>query len=508
MEACMFDRNSRPDLLRTLLVFFLALSCCCPDAKAEGAKGLFDKQLKNNGKVENIGLSYSIELKRDGKFYNTDSRFPFQSGDEIRFRVKPNIDGYMYIVLRSGSRSEQTMLFPDVNLKDNNQVKRGNTYLIPQNGQLMFDEHPGLETVELVLSPDRIDLHNSKLARSVVVSPKSNANTVMARCFLDLLDTRQATAATQATETIAGLSSNASTSIVSVDLKRPLSIDLILKHGSGKNASLNESLAQKNENNGLVADKWALVVGISKFKDPKWNLMYPEKDARDFAKFLVQECNFKPDHVKLLVNEEASQRAILGQLGSRWLPNNVEKGDLVLLYYAGHGTSADQDAARKNFLVAYDTDPADAFTSGIELQDLSRMIKRRLKTNRLVLILDACHAGSAEPGAKALPITSFNYEDLLQGSGQLVIASSDKHQTSHDSLHYKNGVFTKHFIDGLRLYPKLQDAFAYTRKQVNNESLRDFHKAQTPVLRDEEWKGIELKLTAPPAQPRPNVPAD
>ncbi|MBI4534349.1 MAG: caspase family protein, partial [Candidatus Melainabacteria bacterium] len=49
-----------------------------------------------------------------------------------------------------------------------------------------------------------------------------------------------------------------------------------------------------------VADKWALVIGISRFKDPSVKLKYASKDAKDFYDYLVSQAHFAPDHVKLL----------------------------------------------------------------------------------------------------------------------------------------------------------------------------------------------------------------
>src|SRR3990167_6667139 len=87
-----------------------------------------------------------------------------------------------------------------------------------------------------------------------------------------------------------------------------------------------------------VADKWALIIGISKFKDPTINLKYPAKDARDLYNFLVSEGNFAPDHVKLLLNEQATRGKILSELGDKWLPRVANPNDLVLIYISSHGS--------------------------------------------------------------------------------------------------------------------------------------------------------------------------
>lgn len=49
--------------------------------------------------------------------------------------------------------------------------------------------------------------------------------------------------------------------------------------------------------NQPVKDKWALIIGVSNFSHPEYNLKYSAKDAVDFRNFLVNECKFSPDHV-------------------------------------------------------------------------------------------------------------------------------------------------------------------------------------------------------------------
>ncbi|MBC8000320.1 MAG: tetratricopeptide repeat protein, partial [Leptolyngbya sp.] len=63
-----------------------------------------------------------------------------------------------------------------------------------------------------------------------------------------------------------------------------------------------------------VKDKWALIVGISKFKNNTLNLKYPSKDAKDFYDYLVADGKFQKDHVKLLLDEQATRGNILSEL--------------------------------------------------------------------------------------------------------------------------------------------------------------------------------------------------
>lgn len=133
----------------------------------DGAKGLFWEQNNNPDKKLNTGVQYWIELQhRDNSRERVSNKHNFKSGDKIRFHVKANIDGYAYVLLKSGSRGEQSVLFPEESMNDSNKVKRGTDYVIPAEGFLAFDENPGVEKLSLIVSRMPIDAQ-SYLAKPV-----------------------------------------------------------------------------------------------------------------------------------------------------------------------------------------------------------------------------------------------------------------------------------------------------------------------------------------------------
>ncbi len=67
--------------------------------------------------------------------------------------------------------------------------------------------------------------------------------------------------------------------------------------------------------NRPVKDKWALIVGISKFADPSINLRFAAKDALDFRDYLIKDANFAPDHVRMLIDSQATREHILEEFG-------------------------------------------------------------------------------------------------------------------------------------------------------------------------------------------------
>jgi tetratricopeptide (TPR) repeat protein len=304
--------------------------------------------------------------------------------------------------------------------------------------------------------------------------------------------------------------------------------------------------------------KWCLAIGISNFQDPSINLKYAAKDAIDFCTFLKTKGNFDPDHVKLLVDKDATRQNIYDELGDKWLGARAGAMDLVIIYVSSHGSHSMEEAEGANFLVAYDTKKTALLSTGIPMQWLLQIIKEQVHSQRILLVLDVCHSGSAaivpsankakagaSPNAadaaskgltrdviapkgsvseNSLPNiftrdTSKNKGSVQESSlpnvftrvnlvdsakipiseGQAVLCSSGADQVSWESKEYQNSVFTHRLIDGLQINgadTKLSDAFKFMHDRVEEEVLRDRGEVQTPVLRETWTQGDVCPLGA------------
>ena len=254
-----------------------------------------------------------------------------------------------------------------------------------------------------------------------------------------------------------------------------------------------------------ISDKWALVIGISKFKDSSINLKFPAKDANDVYDYLIKEGRFAKDHVKLLTNENATRERILDELGDKWLPRVAMPDDLVMIYISTHGSPSDADVGGVNYLIAYDTDKDRLYSTGIAMQDLCRIIKARVHSDRTLILLDACHSGATTPDGKGLHRSAnVDADSVAVGTGQLVICSSDPSQTSWEAREVPNSVFTRRLLEGFKLRGKdttLGETFGYLQKKVQEDVLRDRGQMQTPILKS-KWEGKDLIVGASPAEPR------
>ena len=104
-------------------------------------------------------LAYWIELKRDGKTFRCNNKMAFRSGDEIRFHVSSGVDGYAYIMMQQGSSGDRALLFPENKTGLNNQLKADADCAIPTRTFLKFDDHPGVEKINVVFSRRPVDVN-------------------------------------------------------------------------------------------------------------------------------------------------------------------------------------------------------------------------------------------------------------------------------------------------------------------------------------------------------------
>jgi uncharacterized caspase-like protein len=261
--------------------------------------------------------------------------------------------------------------------------------------------------------------------------------------------------------------------------------------------------------NKPIRDKWALVVGIGNFADPTINkLKFASKDALDFKNYLIQKANFAPDHVRTLIDSEATRERMLDEFGDAWLPRVAGADDLVVIFVSTHGSPADLDVGSVNYLVAYDTDPKKLFSRGIPMQELCRLIKSRVCCDRVLIVLDTCFSGNTAPTSKSLIRTgNISANEVALGTGQLVICSSSTNQRSWESNKYQNGIFTKQLIEALSCrgpQTTLGQAFEALKDQVADEARREHGVDQTPCMNG-KWSGNELILSVPPANPKPGL---
>ena len=211
-----------------------------------------------------------------------------------------------------------------------------------------------------------------------------------------------------------------------------------------------------------VADRWAVVIGVSEHKHPDAkrlpNLKYAHRDAEELAKFLRSPAGgrFAADHVRVLTNKQATGRGIREAL-FEFLKRSV-KEDLVVVFFSGHGLP-DPDKPSNLYLMAHDSDPSKIASTGVPMWDIETALKRTIAAERVVVLVDACHSAGATEGVggvKGVRIgDQFNkyFEQLAQAKpGRVIFTSSEGYEVSRESRKWGggHGVFTWALLEALK----------------------------------------------------------
>ena len=212
-----------------------------------------------------------------------------------------------------------------------------------------------------------------------------------------------------------------------------------------------------------ISQHWAVIVGVSNYHDSRIpSLRYAAADAQSFYNWLTSPDGgrYPPSRIKLLVNEQATGSNIKEALFV-WLKQAIEE-DMVIIFFAGHGSPDSPDSPENLFLLPYDARYDSIATTGFPMWDIETALKRFIKARKVVVIADACHAGGVGQGfdvarranraIKRNPISSGLQNLSMIGAGVAVITASDDRQFSQEGEKWGggHGVFTHFLLKGLK----------------------------------------------------------
>jgi hypothetical protein len=91
-----------------------------------------------------------------------------------------------------------------------------------------------------------------------------------------------------------------------------------------------------------------LTIGINKYQSTHiTELLGAVADADDVRDFLLKELGVPSSQIRNLRGSEATRTAIISEIEALSLNNKINKGDPILIYYAGHGSSADTPKSKR-----------------------------------------------------------------------------------------------------------------------------------------------------------------
>ncbi len=268
---------------------------------------------------------------------------------------------------------------------------------------------------------------------------------------------------------------------------------------------------------GPVAQKWALVVGISRFTDAKIpRLNFTTADANAFAAELTDANigRFPASHVRVLTDEQATTKNI--KEGLNWIARHAGTNDLVVIYVATHGTPRTMDTAGgANYLVTYDTevysggsfDEDAMFATAYPMVELADSVASRMKALRTAIILDTCYSGGAGNGDASGALATKGPSDKMlermsQGTGRIVLSASQVNEESLESPALRHGYFTYFLLQALKNgngTTPLSQVYGWVAQQVTARVSAD-GSHQHPVM-SRSSADADFALGVPGAEP-------
>jgi hypothetical protein len=149
--------------------------------------------------------------------------------------------------------------------------------------------------------------------------------------------------------------------------------------------------------NKMLSKRRALLIGINRYPGiPGADLQGCVSDMELMRSVLIDRFGFIAEHTRTLRDEEATQQGIRDALAG--LAAAVGKDDLVVLFYAGHGSRmADprQPDCLIESMVSHDSGRGALPNRDILDEEIDQWVQRvNEKTPFVTLIFDCCHSGS------------------------------------------------------------------------------------------------------------------
>lgn len=282
---------------------------------------------------------------------------------------------------------------------------------------------------------------------------------------------------------------------------------------------------------GPIRNRYALVVGVGKFKSGITPLQYAVRDASLFYRFLIEQAGFTKNNTYFLADQNATSANVVRYLTG--IRNAAGEDDLVVIYMSSHGTPPDKFGGV--YIVTYDTEvnPRERVWHTSVAESALKDFVENLKARRLVMILDTCYSNGAyraipgflPPGGKSLGVGDadegygvstaqgkrlFGAKDIVldeqpkragsagksigsqESYGKVLISASSAGEKSWESDQLRNSVFTYYFVDGMRRYDgSVKDAFDYSKprtlQRVQQEKGADITQTPQAMATNENW---------------------
>ena len=244
-----------------------------------------------------------------------------------------------------------------------------------------------------------------------------------------------------------------------------------------------------------IMNAYAIVIGIEQYRQKLPKADFAVRDAKTVTDYLTKVMGYPEKNVVTLTNEHATYVDFVKYL-EKWLPNNVEQGSSVFVYYSGHG--APNPKTGDAYLVPYDGDPSFIDQTGYSLKRMYEALGK-LPAKQIIVALDSCFSGAGGRSvlAKGARPLVMNFQNALASSSNITImaaASGDQISSTYDEKGH--GLFTYYMLKGIKDENVVKqngsiavgNLFSYLKPQVERIARKQYNNEQTPQLIEPKGK--------------------
>lgn len=205
--------------------------------------------------------------------------------------------------------------------------------------------------------------------------------------------------------------------------------------------------------------RYVLTIGVSKFKDDKFNLSHAALDAADMrTQFSKPAQAFAEVETKTLVDEDVTKENILSL--RRWL-ERAQVDDQLLVFLAGQGVV---DQSFDFYFATHDTDFSAPSKRALKYQAIEGLLEG-LAVRSKILLVQTCHTANARSFASVETLMRPHFAAFERTTGVRVLALATQSEIVFESDTTSHGVFVHNLLSSLEQL--VEDKAGDRRASVN-----------------------------------------
>ena len=275
-------------------------------------------------------------------------------------------------------------------------------------------------------------------------------------------------------------------------------VELVASDGRGSRTQLLIPVVRGRRNTG---ERYAVIIGISSYRDRRLNLQFAADDAAAIRDFLLDpdRGGVRRSNLLYLTNENATASGIRTALFTFLTRPSAD--DLVFIYFAGHGIP-DPRRPQNLYLLPWDADLKNVGGTAVPMWELRAAFETTIKGS-VVAFVDSCHSAGVGEGLQNLIHQEWSRLGYSKNRAVLTASNVNEYSRESDVWGGGHGVFTYFVLRGLDGEADMNqdreisvgELFDFVRKAVMGAT----EGLQAPTALGGFTRGLVLTTTRKPA---------